>query len=149
MTYRNQIKTGIKLVLLLMLQNLLLNNFAIANPSIMIKDAWVRAVPPMVKTTAAYAIFVNHSDNDIKIVSISSPQFMMVEAHQTTITNGLAQMHSVDQLIIPAQQQLIFKPEAMHLMMMMSKVVLKKGNKIQINFTFSDATQIKLIAMIK
>jgi periplasmic copper chaperone A len=117
--------------------------------SIEIKDAWVRAVPPVVKTTAGYMTLINHSDKDLEISSISSPQFNMVEAHNTIITNGIAQMVSADNLLVTAKSELIFKPEGLHIMLMMSKIKLIIGTPVQISFTFSDGTQIEVEARIK
>lgn len=108
---------------------------------IQVNKAWVRAIPPGVKTTAAYMQIYNYSDTDIELTHFESPQFTAVVAHETIIKDGLAQMIDAEQLIIPAKGNLNFAPEGLHLMLITSKVNLTLGTEIKIVLYFSDKSQ--------
>jgi len=108
---------------------------------IKVDNAWVRAIPPGIKTTAAYMNIYNYSDTDIELTHFESPQFTAVVAHETIIKDGLAQMVDAGPLIIPAKGKLNFVPEGLHLMLITSKIELSLDTEINIVLYFSDNSQ--------
>ncbi|MCP3852196.1 MAG: copper chaperone PCu(A)C [Gammaproteobacteria bacterium] len=108
---------------------------------IQVTNAWVRAIPPGIKTTAAYMKIQNDSDTALELTHFESPQFTAVVAHETIIMEGLAQMIDAGKLIIPAKGDLNFSPEGLHLMLITSKVDLTLGTEIKIILYFSDKSQ--------
>jgi len=114
----------------------------IANEAeIKISNAWVRAIPPGVGTTAAYMQMTNYSNTDLELSHFESPQFTAVVAHETIFKDGLAHMIDAEKLIIPAKGKLDFAPEGLHLMLITSKVKLIPGKEITITLFFSDNSQ--------
>ena len=51
------------------------------NKNIMVHNPWVRAVPPVSKTSAAYMILMNHGDKDDQLLSVKSSIAKVVEIH--------------------------------------------------------------------
>ena len=58
-------------------------------------DAWVRAVPPNMKMTAAYMSLHNHSEMEDALVSAETPVAGVVETHTVKENNGVMSMKPV------------------------------------------------------
>jgi copper(I)-binding protein len=76
--------------------------------------------PPMSGSgmRAAYMTLMNHDDEPITLTSISSPQFEIVELHQTIVEDDVARMRQVGELVIPPRGSVRLEPGGRHLMMM-------------------------------
>ena len=53
---------------------------------------WVRAVPPVATTTAAYMMLHNYSQQDDRLIAIESPVSEVVEMHATEMNDGIMKM---------------------------------------------------------
>ena len=56
---------------------------------IMIHNPWVRAVPPVSETSAAYMMLMNHGDKDDQLLSVKSTIAKVVEIHNVKKENGV------------------------------------------------------------
>ena len=120
-----------------------------AQINISIKDAWISTAPPSISNHAGYLTIKNDSQNQLDLVSISSPAFSKIEIHRTMIKNEITYMEKFDYLRIPAKTELRLKPGDFHLMLYNTNKDLKYGDKISLLLEFSDNTKIKVIAQIK
>ena len=59
--------------------------------------------------TSGYTKITNNTDVTISIDSITSPDFEAVEIHETIIVNGIARMIEIEQLTIPANNDVVLK----------------------------------------
>ena len=109
---------------------------------IVVKDGWVRLLPPMVKTTAAY-MTITSSESDT-LLSASSPMAHMVELHQSSMTDGVMSMDHVDRLNISSGQAIILSPSGYHLMVMGLKQPLKDGDTYPIHLRFEKAGEVSV-----
>jgi len=113
-----------------------------------VSDAWVRAMPPVSKMTAAYASFTNSGKQEIKIIGFSSPQYRSVSLHQTVVgEDGLSRMEELPQLLVGAGQTVALQPGGKHLMLM--SPTEENPAKINIVITFSDKSSIEMEFDIK
>lgn len=86
-------------------------------PTLEVYDAWIRAMPPMQKMTAAYLKVTNHSDRPITVMSVRSP-LGDASLHETRVEGGRSTMRAVDTLRVAAGETLEFTPGALHIMLM-------------------------------
>lgn len=112
-----------------------------ASESIVVESPYVRSTPPGQKVTGAFMVLKNNSAADITFTAASSPMAAMTEIHESSMKNGMMEMHQIDSITIPANGQVELKPGGMHLMLMGVKQALPAGEKVSLNLTFADKSQ--------
>jgi periplasmic copper chaperone A len=123
--------------LLLVACLLVAGNLLATTPSetLQVRNAWIRDAPASTPMRAGYAVLVNTGSGEIEVVSASSPDFGLVEIHETRIENDIARMVELPSVKIAAQASFQFKPGGAHLMLMRPKRALKKGDSSAITLT--------------
>ena len=113
-----------------------------AHSTVMIQDAWVRAVPTTAKNTAAYLTLHNPTENDEILMAVQAPIAKVVELHQTTQEGELVSMAPVPEILIPAKTTVVLQPAGLHLMLIGLQKELSIGEPIPLTLTFAhSATQ--------
>ena len=67
---------------------------------------------------AAYLDITNQSGMAIRITSVTSPDYELVEIHETTIEDGVARMRAIPMLEIADGETVTFERGGKHLMLM-------------------------------
>ena len=117
------------LVIALLLLSLTLN----AEPEFPdIKNNWLRAAPPGSMMLAAYGELTNNTTEDRVLIGAYSPDFNVAEIHKTIIKDGIAKMVHQSELIIKPNQQLLFKPAGLHIMLMQPSKQFVEGDQVKI-----------------
>lgn len=111
---------------------------AVTEP-LQITQGWIRRVPPVAHTTAAYLVLHNRSQEDLTLTAIASPVAENTEMHATLIENGMMKMRKQEQLTLPGQGQLTFSPGGMHIMLTGLKHPLQDNEKVALTFYFKNA----------
>ena len=81
-------------------------------------EAWVRALPPTQKTTAAYLTLTNRGGAAIEIVGASAGIAEQVEIHTTTEIEGYMRMERLQRLSLAPGETLRLAPGGTHLMLL-------------------------------
>ena len=81
-------------------------------------DVRIFAPLPGATGTAAYLTLSNNSDESIRIDKVTSPEYARVEIHETTVTDGVARMRQLPELVIPPGESVAFRRGGKHLMLM-------------------------------
>lgn len=71
--------------------------------------------------SAGYLVLTNNTDEPIRIDGVTSPQFGMVEMHETTIEDGISRMREIEELVVPANDSVTFERGGKHLMLMQAQ----------------------------
>jgi len=116
---------------------------------LVIENAWIREAPPVSQVQAAYVTLKNNNENDIKVISATSSDFKRIEFHTTTLENGLMRMQQQAAIHITAKNEVKLEPEGMHMMLFNPNKPLRAGEKINIDFTFSDGRSITFPFTVK
>ncbi len=119
-----------------------------AQTDVVIKDLWIRAVPPSLKNTALFMVIENKSDKEDVLVSVKTDIAKMSMIHKTINENGIMKMVHVHELKIPPYSKIELKPGGIHIMLMGLKRPLKEGEKISIELIFKNAGSIKIKAPV-
>ena len=108
-----------------------------AHAEVTASNAWVRATVPGQKTAAAYLTL--RSSADAKLVGVSTPAAGKAELHTSMIMSGVAHMHGLDALKLPAGQAVELKPGADHVMLMEVPKPLRAGETVPLALTIEDS----------
>ncbi len=117
---------------------------------IQISKAYVRAMPPQAKTSAAFMLIKNNSDKDIYLLSAKSNISKFAELHNVRLKDGMMAMYQVPKILIKAHSTTSLKSGSFHIMLISLKTkFLKAGQKIKLNLKFSNTQMIDLILPVK
>jgi copper(I)-binding protein len=89
-----------------------------SGPPVVASNIVVTAPAPDMSMAAAYLDIVNQSGAAIRITSITSPGYELVEMHETTIEDGVARMREIPALEIEDGETVTFERGGKHLMLM-------------------------------
>jgi copper(I)-binding protein len=111
-----------------------------AADAVMIKNAYVRAVPPGQPNSAAFLMLMNSSGSDHAVVGGESPVAKVVELHEHIHQNGMMKMRQIPRIGIKANDKTILQPGGLHIMLIGLKQELKKGEKVSLTLKFEDGS---------
>ncbi len=80
--------------------------------------------------TAGYATFKNESPKGVKVVFHSVAPFTKVEIHETVEKGGLSTMRKINDLLIPGDGRVVFKPGSFHMMLFNPTRALRAGEEL-------------------
>jgi copper(I)-binding protein len=98
-----------------------------------VSNAWVRAMPPVMKQSSAFFTLTNNSDKTITFTDAKSDSFDQVMIHQIVRKDDMVGMEPLEKLILGPKQSLELSPQGIHLMLMQRNKPLKVGDKVRIN----------------
>lgn len=118
----------------------LLSNFVFANCAehVEISEAYIRAPIPGQTNTAGFMTFTNHSVQDCALLGVSSDIAKLNELHTHSVNNGVMHMHEVNQVDIPAMNQVRFQSGGLHVMLMGLKPNI--AEHATLTFLFADGS---------
>ena len=98
-------------------------------------NARVRALPPGINTTVAYADLVNTGANPITLTAARSPHAETIEFHETTRSGQIMQMRRMDSIVVQGHQTVRLAPGGLHLMLL---AVTRLPAHIEVEFSTSE-----------
>ncbi len=108
----------------------------------------VRIFEPLPGSTTAVAYFriENFGDDTRKLLGVTSPQFGVVEMHETTLDeNGVARMSHIDEMLIRPESALVFAAGGRHLMLMNPIAPIVDGTRIELQFEIESGVAYSII----
>ncbi len=116
---------------------------------ITVKDPYVRAVPPVVKTSAAFMQLQNSDPAEQFLVSASTPAAETVELHMHTMDDGVMRMRQIAHIHLPPNKTVSLEPGGLHIMLFDLKAPLKPGDKVPMTLTFKDGSSKEITADVR
>ena len=113
-----------------------------------IQGAWIRAVPPASKMSAAYMTIMNHGKNDDELISVKTNLSKVAEIHNVEKKDGMMKMMPVSFLKIPAGGQQMLKPGSYHIMLIKLNHTPKIGEEFELILHFKKAGMINVNATV-
>ena len=117
--------------------------------SISFNNLEIYAPLPGNTVTSGYTKITNNTDVTISIDSITSPDFETVEIHETIIVNGIARMIEIEQLTIPANNDVVLKRGGKHFMFFNPTKNINIGQNIKLDIKLSNNENLKFEASAK
>ena len=99
---------------------------------LVIEEAWVRALPPTQKTTAAYLTLTTRGRAPSDIVGASTGIAAQVEIHTTREVEGYMRMERLDGLSLGPGESLRLEPGGTHLMLLGLERMPLPGETVEI-----------------
>jgi copper(I)-binding protein len=122
---------------------------AVADSTIVVRDAWVREAPPGAAVLAAYFTLENTGTKEDKLVAVRGPDFDKIEIHATEIRAGVARMIALDALPIPPRGVIKLAPGGYHLMLHHPRRALAAGMSVKLELRFDSGAQLTVVAPVR
>jgi len=106
-----------------------------SGPPVVASNIIVTAPAPGMPMAAGYLDITNQSGTAIRITSVTSPDYELVEMHETTIEDGVARMRAIPALEIEDGDTVTFERGGKHLMLMRP---LESPDTVTLNFYSED-----------
>jgi len=137
-----------KLLSVLLLATMLLS--ACAKPGeFKVMDAWARPAASG-ENGAVYFTISNATNTGDTLLSVSTDVASAAEVHMSMMdANGVMSMQMQESIPVPAQQEVIFKPGGLHIMLVELNRDLKIGDTISLTLNFEKAGSITIQAPVK
>lgn len=114
-----------------------------------VMDAWARPAASG-DNGAVYFIISNATDADDTLLSASTDVASAAEVHMSMMDdNGVMSMQMQEALPIPAQQEIIFKPGGLHVMLVGLTQDLKVGDTITLVLNFKEVGSLTIEASVR
>ena len=110
---------------------------------LLIRDGFVRGLPPGQQNTAAFMRLQNTGVDDLVIVSAWSSVAARTEIHHHRELNGMMRMEQVPSITVPAGASFVLKPGGHHLMLMGLQQPLEEGDEVTIRLQTDAGQQIE------
>jgi periplasmic copper chaperone A len=120
-----------------------------AGNGLTVQSPWVRATLPGQKISSGYFRLVNTGAQPVVVVGVSSDRAPTVEMHTHAHENGMMRMRQVNQVTVPAGDNLAFEPGSFHLMLLDLPAPLKPGETITLKLKCADGTTVTVVSPVK
>jgi copper(I)-binding protein len=108
--------------------------------SVTVTDPYVRAVPPVVKTSAAFMQLLYRGDEEQFLVDARTPAAGAVELHMHETDGGVMRMRRIPHIHLPPGQPVSLQPGGLHLMLFDLQETLAPGDSVPITLIFADGS---------
>ena len=122
---------------------------AVADSTIVVRDAWVREAPPGTPVLAAYFTLENPGSKADKLVAVRAVDFEKIEIHATEIRAGVARMIALDALPIPPHALIKLAPGGYHIMLHHPRRALAAGMSVKLELRFESGTRLTVVAPVR
>lgn len=117
---------------------------------LVVEDAWLRAVPPVSKTTAGYLTLRNTGEQAVCLTGVSAAFARHGMLHSMTADDqGMRRMRHLDRVTVPAGGEVRFAPGGMHLMFSGLERVPAEGDSEELCLQFAEHPAICLPFTVK
>lgn len=116
---------------------------------VVVNDPYIRAVPPVVRTTAAFMQLQSSDSVERFLVGAATPVAAAVELHMHTMDDGVMRMRQIPHVHLPPNQTVALEPGGLHIMLFDLKEPLKAGDQVPITLTFEDGSTKEVSAVVR
>ena len=116
---------------------------------VLVNDPYVRAVPPVVKTTAAFMQLQSSLDREVFLTDARTEAAGAVELHMHTADNGVMRMRRIPHIPLPPGKTVSLQPGGLHIMLFDLNNALKPGDRIPLVLVFEDGSSKEINAVVR
>lgn len=108
--------------------------------SVEVTGAWVRAVPPVSTTTAAYLTLTNNTDVDVVLTGAQAEFAKEVELHDMSMNaEGMRSMKHIESLPLAPGETVMLAPGGIHVMLFGLTDVPEEGEMVSVCLRFAES----------
>ncbi len=116
---------------------------------VMLHGGHIRFLPKTSKVTGAFMNLMNHTDKDLKLVSVKGEDAERYELHTHTMEGGMMKMRQVSSMELKAQSTLELKPGGLHIMLINLKNPLVLDQKMKMTLVFDNGLELPIELPVK
>ncbi len=116
---------------------------------ISVNDPYVREVPPVIKTSAAFMRLQNSGDTERFLIAASTPAATAVELHMHTMQDGVMRMRRIAHIHLPPGETVSLQPGGLHIMLFDLTAPLKTGERVPLTLVFDDGSTKEIHAEVR
>ncbi|WP_371186805.1 copper chaperone PCu(A)C [Thalassotalea maritima] len=116
---------------------------------LIISDHYVKETIPGTKISAAYMHIHNHSEQQRKLVNVTSDISERIELHQHIMDGDMMKMQQVNSIAIEANDYTVLQPHGYHIMIFALQQRLHAGQEIELSLYFDDQTTATIKVPVK
>lgn len=113
------------------------------------EDPWIRGSVPGQKNGAGYLVIDNQSSQPAAVVSADSNRADRIELHTIEREGGVAKMREVQEVPVPANGSVTFKPGGYHVMFIGLTDPFKEGEAVDVKLNFADGSSTDVTFTVK
>lgn len=117
--------------------------------NLLVKDAWIRGIPPSATSTAAFMIIQNSGPDERILQSAACDIAEIVQIHTMEQIGEMMTMKEIKELRVPANGQIALAPKGDHIMLIGLRKPIREGETIPLSLNFADGTIVKVEALVK
>ncbi|MEH6582613.1 MAG: copper chaperone PCu(A)C [Halioglobus sp.] len=118
-------------------------------PGLHIENAWIRAMPPGQRNTAAYLSATNHGQETVTIVGASTDLAAKAEMHRSREVDGYMRMEQLDAVPVPAGSSVHLTPGGIHLMLLGLNAMPEEGSTALLCLQLSTGRTVCIDAVVQ
>jgi len=122
---------------------------SVAAEVVVVKNAYIRAMPPGQKVTAMFMTLDNTSASNHRLVKAESDVSAAVELHEHKQVNGMMKMGQVKFIDLKGNGTTALAPSGYHVMLIGLKADLKLGEKVAMKLTYEDGSSQQIEPEVK
>ncbi|MFP5383477.1 MAG: copper chaperone PCu(A)C [Gammaproteobacteria bacterium] len=115
-----------------------------AGSPLLLRDAWIRAMPPTAKTSAAYLVIENQGEQEDALVGAQVDGAEVTELHEMAHEGHAMTMRQRSEIVVPAGGVVELKPGGLHLMLIGLQRPLVMGETRKALLQFRQAGEISV-----
>lgn len=113
--------------------------FSTAQAAVTIEDGYVAEPIPGTHMTSVYGRLTNDDKDDVEIISISSDSSEAAELHEQTIDgDSMTKMRKIDEIIVPANGEVVLQKGGKHLMLIGLTKKLHEGDEVTVTLYYKN-----------
>lgn len=116
--------------------------------TVTVVDPYVRAVPPVVKTSAAFMQIRSEATSETFLVDASTPLADAAELHMHVKDGEVMRMRRIPHVHLPAGTTVTLRPGGLHIMLFGLKRAIQPGQEVPITLTFEDGSRKDVVATV-
>lgn len=116
--------------------------------ALLIEGAWAPHTGKRTMSAAVYLTIKNEGESDDTLNSISTEVAETSMLHESKMVDGVMVMEHVEEISIPAGNDVAFEPGALHVMLMSLTEPLKRGAAFEITLHFEKAGDVPVVVEI-
>ena len=120
-----------------------------AAASVSISEAYVRAMPPGQKNSAAFMKLSNGSAMHHTVIGASTSAAKIAELHTHMEMDGMMKMRKIEKIDLHPDGEVVLKPGGQHVMLMGLKGELKPGDMVPLTLVFGDGSKKEVHAQVR
>lgn len=116
---------------------------------VLVREGYVRGLPPGQPTTAAFMRLLNRGEVAVTINRVESDSSERAEFHAHRHSDGLMRMERIEQVKIPPGGEFILAPGDHHLMLINLHKALREGDEVAITLSTAQGDSYSVVLPVR